>query len=80
MEEHMEKAMAKALERKNVIFGNLFMKIMEIRRKRKVKGNMLHLRRKMKENNRKMKKIEATLIKRLLRLIFVGCVLYSFHD
>ena len=58
------------------------MKIMEIRRKRKVKGNMFHLRRKMKENNGKMKKIEATLIKRLLRISgqdLISSVLKLFH-
>ena len=36
--------------------------------KRKVKGHRLHLRRKMKENNRKLKKIENSFIKRLLRI------------
>ena len=36
--------------------------------KRKVIGHMLHVRRKMKENNGKLKKIEAPLIKRLMRM------------
>jgi len=34
----------------------------------KVKGHMLHVRRKMKENNGKLKKIETSLIKSLLRI------------
>jgi len=34
----------------------------------KVKGRRLHLRRKMKENNGKLKKIEASLMKRLMRI------------
>jgi len=33
-----------------------------------VKGHRLRVRRKIKENNGKMKKIEASLIKRLLRI------------
>jgi len=36
--------------------------------KRKVNGHRLHVRRKMKENNGKLKKIEASLIKRLMRI------------
>ena len=42
--------MEKALERHKAFIGILFMKIKE---KRKVKGNRLHVRRKMKENNGK---------------------------
>ena len=33
-----------------------------------MKGRRLHLRRKMKENNGKLKKIEASLMKRLMRI------------
>jgi len=33
-----------------------------------VKGHKLHVRRKMKENNGKNKKIEASFIKRLMRI------------
>jgi len=33
----------------------------------KVKGQKLHVRRKMKENNGKLKELETSLIKRLLR-------------
>jgi len=33
-----------------------------------VKGHKLHVRRKMEENNGKMKKIEASLIKMLMRI------------
>jgi len=43
-----------------------------------VKGHRLHVRRKLKENNGKMKKIEASSIKRLPRIntqIFVSSVL-----
>jgi len=49
-----------------------------------VKGHKLHVRRKMEENNGKMKKIEASLIKRLVRIIswlFIGSVLkLSFYS
>jgi len=34
----------------------------------KVKGQRLHVRMKMKENNGKLKKLDASLIKRLLRI------------
>ena len=43
-----------------------------------MKGHRLHVRRKMKENNEKLKKIEASLIKRLKRIsswTFVSLVL-----
>jgi len=33
-----------------------------------VKGHRLHVRIKMKENNGKLKKIEASMIKRILRI------------
>jgi len=33
-----------------------------------VKGHRLHVRRKLNENNGKMKKIKASFIKRLLRI------------
>jgi len=33
-----------------------------------VKGHKMHVWRKMKENNGKLKKIEASLIKRLIRI------------
>ena len=41
----------------------------------KVKGHMLHVRRKLKENRGKMKKLDASIIKRFLRInsqILVG--------
>ena len=43
-----------------------------------MKGHRLHVRRKMKENNRKVKKIEPLIIKRLMRVssqLFVHLVL-----
>jgi len=49
----LAKAIAKALKRQKGILAHLFMKIMEIRRKMKVKGHILHVRKKLKENNGK---------------------------
>jgi len=42
------------------------METMEIRRKGKVKGHRLHVRCKLKENNGILKKLEASMIKKIL--------------
>ena len=55
--------LAKALERKNGSFGTFIYENNENQEKMEVKGYMLHGRRKMKENNGKMMKIEALSIK-----------------
>jgi len=49
----LEKAMAKALKRKNGIFGTFIYENNQNWEKRKVKDHRLHVRRKMKENNGK---------------------------
>ena len=49
----MAKAMAKALERKNDIFGTIIYENIGNWEKKEVKGHKLHVRRKMKENNGK---------------------------
>ena len=49
----LAKAMAKALERKNGIFGTTIYENNGNQEKRKVKGHKFHVRRKMKENNGK---------------------------
>ena len=42
-----------------------------------MKGHMLHVRRKMKENNGKLKKLEASLIKRPMRISSQLFVIFS---
>ena len=52
----LAKAMDKTLERKNDIFGTIIYENNGKQEKKEVKGHKLHVRRKMKENNGKLRK------------------------
>ena len=64
----LAKEITQDLERQSDINWHFIFKNNGNQEKMKVKGHRLHVRSKMKENNAKIKIIEATLIKRLMRI------------
>ena len=62
------KEMEKALKRKSGINQHVIYENNGNQEKTKMKSHKLHVRRRLKENNGKLNKLEASLIKRILRI------------